>query len=72
MPPNTLRAAVDAAEREVLLQALLATGGQVEEAARVLDCSRATIYRLLNKFGLHTKRIVVAVAPAEAPPEESP
>jgi two-component system response regulator HydG len=39
-------------ERRLVLRALEATGGNVQEAARLLGISRATIYRKLERYGL--------------------
>ncbi|MBV7314077.1 sigma-54 dependent transcriptional regulator [Shewanella sp. NIFS-20-20] len=42
------------AERQALNEALLQTGGQVNLAAKNLQVSRATLYRLLDKYDLLT------------------
>ncbi len=42
-------------ERDALLRALEQTGGQRGEAARLLNMSRATLYRRLDEFGIPRK-----------------
>ncbi|MEM7355259.1 MAG: sigma-54 dependent transcriptional regulator [Acidobacteriota bacterium] len=51
--PLTLR---QASEKQALVEALERHGGQVEDAARALGISRATIYRRLKKYGLPSLR----------------
>jgi two-component system response regulator HydG len=52
-PPGApLKARVDAFEREALVQALEASGGNRSEAARALGIGRATLHDKLRKHGL--------------------
>lgn len=48
--PAPLEQLVGKAEREVALAALARAGGRVEDAARILGVSRATMYRKLNRI----------------------
>jgi DNA-binding NtrC family response regulator len=50
--PLSLRAAKENAEKEALLQALARTGNSVPTAARSLDVSHVTLYRLIKKHGI--------------------
>ncbi len=50
--PVGLREAVEQAEKRHILWALQRTGGNREEAARLLQVDRATLYRRLHKYGL--------------------
>lgn len=49
---GSLKAVREAAERQALQQTLARYPDQLEEVARQLDISRATLYRLLNKHDL--------------------
>ncbi|MCH7371576.1 MULTISPECIES: sigma-54-dependent transcriptional regulator [Aeromonas] len=49
---GSLKAVREAAERQALLQTLARFPDQLEEVARRLDISRATLYRLLDKHDL--------------------
>jgi len=49
---NTLTARLALEERRLITEALVRTGGQVEEAARGLGVSKATLYRRLAHFNL--------------------
>ena len=48
----TLNEARDNAEREVIARALIQSGHNVTEAARLLDVSRVTLHRMINKHHL--------------------
>ncbi len=50
--PTTLREAVEEAERKHIDWVLRSVDGSREEAARVLDIDRATLYRRLDRYGL--------------------
>ncbi|MFW6192852.1 MAG: helix-turn-helix domain-containing protein [Gemmatimonadota bacterium] len=47
---RTLGDAVELAEEHAVLAALRRTSGNREEAARLLDVSRATLYRILSRM----------------------
>ncbi len=49
----SLDSARERAEREVIKACLQRTMNNVSEAARQLDISRVTLYRLMNKFGIN-------------------
>ncbi|GAB4125338.1 MAG: PEP-CTERM-box response regulator transcription factor [Rhodothalassiaceae bacterium] len=53
-PPaiQTLKEARQKAEFEAVQRAMSQTGGNISEAARLLDVSRPTLYQLLNDLGL--------------------
>jgi two-component system, NtrC family, response regulator len=51
-PPRTLREVREAAEREVVQQALRRQGGKISRAAEELGISRPTLYELIEKLGL--------------------
>ena len=51
-PPKGLRAGKDDVEREMLLAALAAYGGNRTQAAKALGISRAVFYRKLQKHGI--------------------
>lgn len=53
--PPTI-ADVDVEERRVVIEALRYTDGHVAAAAQHLGMSRATLYRLLSKHGIPTRR----------------
>ncbi len=48
--------AVAGFERDLLADALVAAGGRVDEAARLLGIARATLYRKLSALGIVTGR----------------
>lgn len=48
----SLSEARDAAERAHILRALERTGGQVSEAAKLLQVSRTTLWEKMQKLGL--------------------
>ncbi len=50
--PATLKEALDAREAETVLAALESSGWDMEEAARTLDISLASLYRKINKHNL--------------------
>jgi transcriptional regulator of acetoin/glycerol metabolism len=50
--PRTYAAAIEDCERQLLSDALAATQGRVEEAAKRLGLGRATLYRKLSALGL--------------------
>lgn len=50
--PRTLREVREAAEREVIQQALRRSAGKISRAAEELGISRPTLYELLEKLGL--------------------
>jgi len=52
VPPRTLRDVREAAEREVVQQALRRQGGKISRAAEELGISRPTLYELIEKLGL--------------------
>jgi DNA-binding NtrC family response regulator len=54
--PPTLEAARDEAERRILLEALDRHRGNVTRAARELDVSRVTLYRLLDKHRIRGEK----------------
>jgi len=60
--------AVDAVERDYLLQALASAGGNVTRAAQRLGLSRNTFRYRLRKHGLQAAERDAAIAPAPAPP----
>jgi transcriptional regulator with PAS, ATPase and Fis domain len=49
-PPTDLT--LDAVEREVILATLRRTGGNVKEAAAILDIDRSTLYDRLRRYGI--------------------
>ena len=49
-PPTDLT--LDAVEREVILATLRRTGGNVKEAATILDIDRSTLYDRLRRYGI--------------------
>lgn len=51
-PSGSLKDARDQAERQILALSLANNAEQLDEVARQLDVSRATLYRLLKKHGL--------------------
>jgi len=52
MPGRSLKDAREAAEREVITQALLRHGGKISPAAAELGISRPTLYELMEKLGI--------------------
>ena len=44
---------LEEAEKQLIEKAMTVTGGQVIEAARLLDISRNALYRRLEKFAIH-------------------
>ncbi|MCE1236517.1 MAG: sigma 54-interacting transcriptional regulator [Hyphomicrobiales bacterium] len=52
---RSLGEAVDDFERHFIRDALRATGGRVEDAARRLKLSRATLYKKIAKYGLSSR-----------------
>jgi two-component system NtrC family response regulator len=51
-PPRTLKEAREAAERELVQQALRRHGGKISRVAEELGISRPTLYELLAKLGM--------------------
>jgi DNA-binding NtrC family response regulator len=49
---GTLKAALDRAEREAVEKALVAGGGVVSEAARVLGVERQSLHRIMRRHGI--------------------
>jgi DNA-binding NtrC family response regulator len=64
--PLTLEQARDRAERHILLDALDRHRGNVTRAARDLDVSRVTLYRLLEKHGIRQPNGSLGAVPAGA------
>ena len=54
--PRTLQEARDRAERELLIEALTRSAGNITRAARDIDVSRPTLHDLLRKHGLDAER----------------
>ncbi len=54
----SLKCIRERSEKDALVQVLESNGGQVSLAAKELDISRATMYRLLNKHGLLTDDVI--------------
>lgn len=52
VPMRSLREAREAAEREVVEQAMRRSGGKISRAAEELGISRPTLYELLEKLGM--------------------
>ena len=50
MPPQTGSKTIKELEKTALIEALKITEGNVEQAAKRLDLSRATIYRKIKKY----------------------
>ncbi len=50
--PVTIQEGRDLAEKKAILQALTETGGNRENAARLLNISPAHLYRKLKQFGI--------------------
>ena len=44
---------LEQAEKQLIEKAMNVTGGQVIEAAKLLDISRNALYRRLEKFDIH-------------------
>ena len=51
----TLRAARERVERELVVEALVRSKGNVTQAAREIEVTRPTLHALLNKFGLRSE-----------------
>jgi two-component system NtrC family response regulator len=51
----TLRVARERAERELVVEALVRSRGNVTRAARGIDVTRPTFHALMNKFGIRTE-----------------
>ncbi|MGH7262975.1 MAG: PEP-CTERM-box response regulator transcription factor [Candidatus Rokuibacteriota bacterium] len=51
----TLRVARQRVERELVVEALVRSSGNVTRAAREIEVTRPTFHALMNKFGLRTK-----------------
>ena len=52
---STLKDAVASAERQAIVDALAAAGGNKRQAARLLDVSYKTLFNKLKELGIHTK-----------------
>jgi two-component system NtrC family response regulator len=51
----TLRVARERAEREIVVEAIVRSRGNVTRAAREINVTRPTFHALMNKFGIHTE-----------------
>ncbi len=58
----TLRSARDRVERELVIEALVRSRGNVTQAAREIEVTRPTFHALMNKFGLRTEEFREASA----------
>ena len=54
--PGTLAVAIARAEAYATHEALVAAGGSPTRAARILGVSRPTVYRLMERHGIHVER----------------
>lgn len=53
---SSLKMAVEAYEKEIIRQTLLASGGNFSKAARILDVPRQTLQRKANQYGIRTEK----------------
>ena len=59
----TLSEARDDAERRQIERALAKTSGQINEAAKLLDVSRTTLWDKMRRFGIHAEHPIDSPKP---------
>ena len=52
---RTLKEARDYAEALVLRRAILEAHGNIDKAAKILQCSRVTVYSIIDRMGLESE-----------------